>query len=93
VISTRRTPLGLFKALVTSARMRGMLQGSEPKFQHAAAIGSAGQMGLMTLTYYDRVVWLPGALSHPHRTAPRIDLTDLAVDEALKVVFRLRFAA
>jgi len=89
----RRTPLALFKALVTSARMRGMLHGPEPKFEHAAAIGRRGHVGLMTLTFYDRVVWLPGAISHPHQEAERIDLTDLAVEEALKIVFRLRLAS
>jgi hypothetical protein len=86
------SPAGLLAALVTSARMRGLLHGAKA-FAHAAAIRAGDQVGLVTLTLDARVVWFPDAISQPHAAARRVDLTDLTIGDALAVVFARRQAA
>ncbi|MBV9646434.1 MAG: hypothetical protein JO043_03125 [Candidatus Eremiobacteraeota bacterium] len=81
------SPYRLIAALVTSARMRGVLHDART-YPHAAAIGSGDHVGLVTMTFDGRVVWLPKALSHPHISPTEVDLTDLTLGEALAIVFR-----
>jgi hypothetical protein len=77
----------MLAALITSARMRGVLHAAEATTEHVAAIRAGSEVGLVTLTLDGRVVWFPGALSAPG-TLRRVDLTDLPLFEALAVVFR-----
>jgi len=73
--------------------MRGVLHAAEATRAHAAAIRAGDQVGLVTLTLDNRVVWLPDAVSRPHATPQRIDLTDLTVGDALGIIFHLQLAS
>ena len=86
-------PRNLFAALVTSARMRGLLHGPGGNPVLAAAIRAGDAVGLVTLTLDGRVVWLPEAVSNPAAVPRRVDLTDLPMRDALSVVFRRTQAA